>query len=309
MKYLYYIVVILSSLLYLLIYFLLMNPNDLQYKSFEKEMIARKAFQTGDIDTYLEYADNPVSIKYHAGSNMILSKVYTKLGRYNDAERVTKSFKRDYDYSFCKFMKKPSTRFFCRANVTLTGSAFKLDKSKILAEIYFEQGEYEKSLAEMIRKWESFPCIQAKIFADRGDMVSAYEALKACKSKANLKREFLLTKGFVFQKDKKYLKAKALYEKSINRHCLLAPYCKANNSSFIALGNLYADMHNYGRAIYYYKKVLKNEPYNYKANYYTAMCYLKMRQNYSALIYFNRVMQLKPDNADEINKIIGKLIK
>ena len=307
MKYLYYIVLSVSIVIIGLIYLFVMNPYDKQYKSFYLEKEAAAALEKGDIDTYLELADSSVSKKYHSSQNLILSIIYKKIGRYDDAKEVISEFKKDYDYSYCTFYKDARFKYICRAYATLNPVKYDMDKHAKYAEIYFENEEYEKSLAEMIIGQTDQPCLRAKIFAARNIFPAAYKNLHYCKLQKSNNKEYILTKAYVLQKQKKYDKAKKYYYKSINKNCTNSEKCKGNNTSYLMLGKLFMEEKDYRSAIVYFKKVMQTENYNYKANYYTGICYKKLNEPKMAKYYFEQANKYNPDNSEQINKLISDI--
>ena len=59
--------------------FYLINPFDAQYKTFDLEAKAQEAFKKDDMDAYVKYMNNPVTVKYHAPIGLYVTLI--TLGR------------------------------------------------------------------------------------------------------------------------------------------------------------------------------------------------------------------------------------
>ena len=240
----------------------LVNPNDIQYKTYYKERAARKAFSNKDIETYFKYMDNPVTVKNHYVEAMLLAYAYAESGKYDDAIRVINSFEKENDYSYC-MQYKPLMRLACRIihikSPISIGSS--LDKEIYLSYVYLLKGDYKKAIEHDKKRRNQNYCFSARLYAEAGSLQQAENLVKNCKNK----REINQTKGILLQKNKNYAGAEKFYLQSLNKNCEMNPNCPGNITSYLYLAELYKEMGKIQPAESLCKKVLTIEPWNSKA--------------------------------------------
>ena len=72
---------------------------------------AFKALDAGNADKYFKYMDNPVTVKYHFSGNYTLAINYIIAGRYDDAQRVINSYKKNIITAFVRKTLNPYQNF------------------------------------------------------------------------------------------------------------------------------------------------------------------------------------------------------
>lgn len=248
----------------------IVNPNDAQYKSYYLENQALKALSNKNIDKYFDDMDNPVSVKYHQEKNYTLSKMYVSAGKYDNAKKVIDSFEKSYDYSYC-MAYKPAMRFICRGLVPYSKSNFSYDKNKNLSFVYFEKGDYKKSIEYYKKSENSDSCFATKLYAASNDMNTAERFLKFCKIEQNDKkypRRLYSAQGYLYLKQNKYEKAEAEFKKDLSTtKCGKENFenCRGNNTTYLYLAECYKENGKIKKAAELYKKILFNEPWHFKA--------------------------------------------
>ncbi len=244
--------------------FYLVNPYDPQYKSFYTERKAMYAFKKGDVDTFIKYMNNPVTVKYHAPMNLYLTLAYT--GKYDEAEKAVQSYVKFKDYSVCAQYKIPG-RLFCRVtDIFFPVQKPQIDKNHWLSIINFEKGDYKKAEEYNLKSKKQSACYNTKLYAALGNYKKADKYLGVCEQQfahKEIKNALYRTKGFYYLQKKKYDVAEDYLKKSI-----IAPKraeFRINNSSYLLLAELYTKMNKPQQARHYYELVLKTDPYSYKA--------------------------------------------
>lgn len=247
-------------------YFYLINPNDAQYKASEAEMIALKAYSKGDFETFVKYMNNTTTVKYHAP--FILYLTLTNMGRYDEAIKAVNSFEKYIDYGYCS-QYKGVMRAACRiADIFAPVQAPYVDKNYYLSRIYLEKGDYKSALEYGLKTKKDSPCHKVKLYAAVNETEKTDKYIKLCEAAyAPNKYKYGLykTKGYMYLKQKKYDVALDYLNKSIMKVSEKNAKYQGNNASYLLLAQLYEEMNNPAKARYYYELVLKNDPYNYKA--------------------------------------------
>ncbi len=246
----------------------LINPFDAQYKAYQAETEAAKAFEKGDMVTYVNYMSNPVTIKYHAP--LALYFVLINMGRYDEAKQAVDSFIKYKDYGICAdFKNNIIDRITCRIIAfAMPVEQPWVDKNFWYSLIYLEKGEYEKALKYYKQSQTRIPCYSARIYAALNDRENSSKYIKMCEAlyaPKESKKALYETKGYMYLRQKKYDVAqdyllKALKEKSEK----FGQYTGYENI-YLLLAQLYKEQNNPAKARYYYEQVIKTDPYNYKA--------------------------------------------
>lgn len=306
----YLIVLGTAFLLFIILAACVFNPYDKQYQSYYDETAAMTAYSNNDINSFFKLTDTPTTVKHHTGRMLILSVLYKMTGRYEDSIRVLNSFERERDYSFCALDKEPVKKIACRLAFTFYNDSYHFDRNEKISNVYYEKGDYKKAKEYSEKADKINHCYKARIYANMNESDKAESSFEQCKIKN--KKEITKTKGIIFHSEKKYAQAEKEYLSLINKACSKSGKCKGNNDVYMLLGKLYYDQGQFAKAISYYKKVLKQEPYTYKANYYAAQCSLKMNKKSEALKYLENILVYSPDNKAEIEseiKAINSKIK
>ena len=247
-------------------FFYLINPNDPQYKAYYQQNKALDAYNTGDIESYFKYSENPVGLSYNYPSNLLLVKNYTIAGRYDDAIRVVKSFKKDYDYSHC-IRFNPLMRAVCRIDIMVNSKDFGYNDNLLLSKIYFSKGDYKTALDFNNKLEKKNACYSASLYAANGDIKTAYEYLEKCALEQKSKkypREFYVAAGDIYKSQKLYLQAISEYQKDI-ASVKCGKSCKYNNATYLLIADSYKEAGRIEQAKQYYKNILSTEPWYFKA--------------------------------------------
>ena len=248
------------------ILFYLINPNEAQYKSAYNEKLAAEAYLRGDMESFVEYMSNPVTLKYHAP--FVLYYILTDMGKYDEAINAVNSFKKYVDYSYC-VQYKGFLRAACRiADIFAPIQTPYVDKNYFLSKIYLEKGDYKSALEYGLNIRRDTPCHKVKLYASVNDTQKTDKYIKLCEAEyAPKKYKYRLysTKGYVYLKQKKYDVALDYLNKSIMKVPPQNKNYQGNNQSYMLLAQLYEEINQPDKARYYYDLVLKNAPYNYKA--------------------------------------------
>ena len=158
--------------------FYLINPNDAQYKSFYDEAKALEALKKDDMDSYVKFMSNPVTLKYHAPIGLYVTLI--TLGRYDEAEKAVKSYITYKDYTACTLMDYHE-RFMCRIlNMLYPTQGPDVDMNKWLSIIYFEKGDFEKAFEYNKRAKKQSVCYNVKLYSALGDIPEATKNLNDC---------------------------------------------------------------------------------------------------------------------------------
>ena len=246
--------------------FYLINPNDAQYKSFYDEAKALEALKKDDMDSYVKFMSNPVTLKYHAPIGLYVTLI--TLGRYDEAEKAVKSYITYKDYTACTLMDYHE-RFMCRIlNMVYPTQGPDVDMNKWLSIIYFEKGDFEKAFEYNKRAKKQSVCYNVKLYSALGDIPEATKNLNDCEfeflDKRNLSTLYR-TRAFYYLKQKKYDLALNYLNKSIINPPENYDKYKGNNETYLLLAEVYKAMKQPDKARHYYELVLKTSPYNYKA--------------------------------------------
>ena len=243
-----------------------LNPNDQQYRAAESEVIAGEAYVNGDMDTFVKYMSNHVTLKYHAP--ILLYFTLTDMGRYDDAINAVNSFEKYHDYGYCVAYDGAS-RFLCRIidllNPVVLTSFY---KNYFISRIYFEKGDFKAALESGLKIKKEEPCFKSKLYSSVQDWVNANKYIKACEADyapKKYKYGLYLTKGYMYLRQKKYDVALDYLNKSIRKVSDKQKTYRGNNPSYLLLAELYKEINKPEKARYYYELVLKSDPYNYKA--------------------------------------------
>lgn len=255
------------------IIFYLVNPNDPQYKSFGLENAALIAYSMGNYDEYFKNFDNPITVKYHFAQNTILANEYAIAGKYDDAQRVIESFKKHVDYSAC-IKHKPAERAICRIDamfLSATPPQINYDKNFQLAKLYYQKGDYDKSLEYNSKAKKKYSCFDATLYARAGMMDQAEESLKLCEKSQEFnknKKSLYTAQGVLFIEQKKYNEALNEFNKYLDStQCGKGKFlkCRGNNEVYLYMAEALVKTGKNNEAKKYYEKVLKTEPQNIKA--------------------------------------------
>lgn len=260
-------VLIIATLAYLA------SPYDSQYKAHDLERKALKAYFDGNTDEYLKNLDNPTTIKYHFAQNLVLVNEYALIGKYDDAQRVIESFKKHVDYSAC-IKHKPAERAICRIDamfLSATPPQINYDKNFQLAKLYYQKGDYDKSLEYNSKAKKKYSCFDATLYARAGMMDQAEESLKLCEKSQEFnknKKSLYTAQGVLFIEQKKYNEALNEFNKYLDStKCGKGKFqkCRGNNEVYIYMAEALVKTGKNNEAKKYYEKVLKTEPQNIKA--------------------------------------------
>ncbi len=260
-------VLIIATLAYLA------SPYDSQYKAHDLERKALKAYFDGNTDEYLKNLDNPTTIKYHFAQNLVLANEYALIGKYDDAQRVIESFKKHVDYSAC-IKHKPAERAICRIDamfLSATPPQINYDKNFQLAKLYYQKGDYDKSLEYNSKAKKKYSCFDATLYARAGMMDQAEESLKLCEKSQEFnknKKSLYTAQGVLFIEQKKYNEALNEFNKYLDStKCGKGKFqkCRGNNEVYIYMAEALVKTGKNNEAKKYYEKVLKTEPQNIKA--------------------------------------------
>lgn len=246
--------------------FYLINPFDAQYKTFDLEAKAQEAFKKDDMDAYVKYMNNPVTVKYHAPIGLYVTLI--TLGRYDEAEKAVKSFVRFKDYTACGPMTYPQ-RFMCRAlDIIAPVKGPHIDKNKWMSVIYFEKGDYEKALEYNNKVKKQNDCYNVNLYSALGDFSKATKNLNDCEFEFLERTNIAIlyrTRAYYNFKQKKYDEALKYLNKSLITPSENVAKFKGNNESYLLMAQVYTEMKQPEKAREYYERILKISPYNYKA--------------------------------------------
>lgn len=254
---------------------IILNPYDKQYQSYYLEQQAFKALDSGNADKYFKYMDNPVTVKYHFSGNYTLAINYIIAGRYDDAQRVINSYKKEYNYGFCAESTKSLSKFLCRLDYSFENTFMKnqpqYSKNYYLSKLYFAKGDYKKAVEYNKKSEVQDGCFSSMIYGAVGDKKAASDNLLLCKIQQKNKkypRKLYLASGYFYLKQKQYDKALIEFQKDLNTtQCGNGKYrkCRGNNTTYFYMAQCFEESGSKEKAKSYYKKILFNEPWNFKA--------------------------------------------
>lgn len=262
---------ILSLFVLLLIFlgglvFYLVNPNDEQYKSYYKELIALESFDRGDMESFVNNMNNPVTVKYHMPFSLYLALI--NMGRYDEAINTVNAHVKYYDYSFCA-PYKIGMRLFCRVTDMFWGVKLPdFDKNYWLSYIYFEKGDYKTAVNYNLKQKKQNACYNVKLYSAIENFELAEVNLKECEKKffeKKSKYNLYQTMGYFYLKQNKLKAAEDYLTRSVRKLSKKDSLYKGNNTTYLLLAELYEKLNNQDKARDYYEKVIKTDSYNYKA--------------------------------------------
>ena len=246
--------------------FYLVNPNDEQYKSYYKELIALESFDKGDMESFVANMNNPVTVKYHMPFTLYLALI--DMGRYDEAEKAVNSYIKYYDYSFCA-PHKVGMKLFCRiTNMFFEVNVPNFDKNYWLSLIAFEKGDYKAAVDYNLKREKQNACYNVKLYSSIENFELAEKNLKECEKRffeKKNKHNLYQTKGYFYLKQNKFKVAEDFLNRSIRKTSKNQNVYKGNNSTYLFLAELYEKTNNLDKARTFYEMVIKTDPYNYKA--------------------------------------------
>lgn len=246
--------------------FYLVNPNDQQYKSYYKELIALESFDKGDMESFVDNMNNPVTVKYHMPFSLYLALI--NMGRYDEASEAVNAYVKYYDYSFCA-PHKIGMKLFCRiTNMFWSVDAPDFDKNYWLSLIAFEKGDYKTAIDYNLKREKQNACYNVKLYSAIENFELAEVNLKECEKKFFEKKNkynLYQTMGYFYLKQNKLKAAEDYLTRSVRKSSKKDSSYKGNNTTYLLLAELYEKLNNQDKARDYYEKVIKIDPYNYKA--------------------------------------------
>ncbi len=246
--------------------FYLVNPNDEQYKSYYKELTALESFDKGDMESFVNNMNNPVTVKYHMPFSLYLALI--NMGRYDEAINTVNAHVKYYDYSFCA-PHKIGMKLFCRiTNIFFGVSVHNFDKNYWLSLIAFEKGDYKTAVNYNLKQKKQNACYNVKLYSSIENFELAEKNLNECEKKFFEKKNkynLYQTMGYFYLKQNKLKAAEDYLKRSVRYSSKKDSLYKGNNTTYLLLAELYEALNKQDKARAYYEEVIKTDPYNYKA--------------------------------------------
>ena len=235
-------------------------PQTAIYLEFEKE----NCYQSiGEIDKMFDSCLNSKLTEYMPTKAAICSIQLSHANRFEDALSIWDKNIQDkgeniFPYAkinrFNQFREKIALTIKFKINniIFSTNNVVKTLKNNCLATIYYEKGDYDKALDYSLQTKNNL--LTGKILLKKGDFEEAQERFKL---ELNPYRQ-LEAKAYTHFEKKEYNKAKKCFKEMLEINNITP-------GTYNMLGEISYLQKDYKNAKYYFKKVLRVEPFNANA--------------------------------------------